>query len=191
MSDASAVVEARNLPPQVKEIVFRETEILRRVRELGERISRDYARRDLMMVGILKGAAPFVCDLARRVTRPVLLDFISVTSYSPTPRRGSVRILKDLEEDVTDRHVLVVEDIVDTGLTLNYLLNLLRARSPASLQVCTLLDRPELRLVELPIRYTGFRVSQEFLIGYGLDYREEHRNLPFIATMRLELEGVD
>ncbi len=169
----------------IDQVVLDAGTIARRVRELGEQIGRDHGDGELSVVGILKGAAPFVCDLVRAIPSPVRLDFISVTSYSPPPLRGGVRILKDLEEDVLGRRVLVVEDIVDTGLTLNYLLGLIRARRPASLEVCALLDRPELRLVDIPIRYTGFQVSQSFLVGYGLDYRESFRNLPFIATLSL------
>ena len=170
----------------IDQVVLDAAAISRRVRELGAEISRDCAGEELSVVGILKGAEPFVCDLVRAMPCPVRLDFISVSSYSPPPRGGGVRILKDLEEDVSGRRVLVVEDIVDTGLTLNYLLGLIRSRGPASLEVCTLLERPELRLVEIPVRYSGFRVSQEFLVGYGLDYREQFRNLPFIATLSRE-----
>ncbi len=179
-----AVVEAGVAASGLDRVVFDEGTIRERVRQLGAEISRDYRGRELTVVGILKGAAPFVSDLIRRITVPVRLDFVSIASYEPQPRPGVVRILKDLAEDVSGSDLLVVEDIVDTGLTLNYLLNLLRSRTPASLQVCTFLDRPELRLVEIPTRYVGFQVSDEFLVGYGLDHREEFRNLPFIATLR-------
>ncbi len=189
MTGVEGLVEAGALWSELDRVVFDEETICHRVRELGAEISRDYMGRDLMVVGILKGAAPFASDLIRRITAPLRLDFISVTSYEPHPRPGVVRILKDLAEDVAGSHLLVVEDIVDTGLTLNYLLNLLRAREPASLQVCTLLDRPELRLVDIPMRYVGFQVTDEFLVGYGLDHREQFRNLPFVATLRGGVPG--
>ncbi len=170
----------------VDEIVYDEATILKRVAELARRIERDYQGRDLMVVGILKGAFVFTCDLIRNLATPVGLDFISVSRYRPRRDQGRVRLLKDLQEDITGRHVLLVEDIIDTGLTAHSLLGLLARRKPASIRICTLLDRRDLRLVEVPIRYAGFEASGAFLIGYGLDYQDRYRNLPFIASMDLD-----
>lgn len=170
----------------VDEIVYDEATILKRVVELARRIERDYRGRDLMVVGILKGAFVFTCDLIRNLATPVSLDFISVSRYHPRRDQGRVRLLKDLQEEITGRHVLLVEDIIDTGLTVHSLLGLLTRRNPASIEICTLLDRRDLRLVEVPIRYVGFQASGAFLIGYGLDYQDRYRNLPFIASMDLD-----
>ena len=170
----------------VDEIVYDEATILKRVVELARRIERDYRGRDLMVVGILKGAFVFTCDLIRNLATPVGLDFISVSRYRPGRDQGRVRLLKDLQEEITGRHVLLVEDIIDTGLTAHSLLGLLARRRPASIEICTLLDRRDLRLAEVPIRYTGFEASGAFLIGYGLDYQDRYRNLPFIASMDLD-----
>ena len=170
----------------VDEIVYDEATILKRVVELARRIERDYRGRDLMVVGILKGAFVFTCDLIRNLATPASLDFISVSRYRPRRDQGRVRLLKDLQEEITGRHVLLVEDIVDTGLTAHILLEMLTRRKPASIGICTLLDRRDLRLVEVPIRYAGFEASAEFLIGYGLDYQDRYRNLPFIASMDLD-----
>ena len=155
-----------------------------RVRELGEEISRDYAGRDLLLVGVLKGAVFFLSDLMRHLTVPCEVDFMAVASYgSSTDSSGVVRILKDLDASIEGRHVLIVEDIVDSGLTLSYLLRTMRARDPASLEVCALLTKPERRKVNLPIRYTGFEIPNRFVIGYGLDYGEKYRNLPFVSVL--------
>jgi hypoxanthine phosphoribosyltransferase len=155
-----------------------------RVRELGEEISRDYEGRDLLLVGVLKGAVFFLGDLMRSLTVPCEVDFMAVASYgSSTDSSGVVRILKDLDASIEGRDVLIVEDIVDSGLTLSYLLRTMRARNPASLEVCALLTKPERRKVDLPIRYTGFEIPNRFVIGYGLDYGEKYRNLPFVAVL--------
>ena len=155
-----------------------------RVRELGEEISRDYAGRDLLLVGVLKGAVFFLSDLMRHIDVPCEVDFMAVASYgSSTDSSGVVRILKDLDVSIEGRDVLIVEDIVDSGLTLSYLLRTMRARDPRSLEVCALLTKPERRKVELPIRYTGFEIPNRFVIGYGLDYAEKLRNLPFVAVL--------
>ena len=155
-----------------------------RVRELGEAISADYAGRDLLLVGVLKGAVFFLSDLMRHIEVPCEVDFMAVASYgSSTDSSGVVRILKDLDASIEGRDVLIVEDIVDSGLTLSYLLRTMRARDPASLEVCALLTKPERRKVDLPIRYTGFEIPNRFVIGYGLDYRENYRNLPFVAVL--------
>ena len=154
-----------------------------RVRELGEEISADYAGRDLLLVGVLKGAVFFLSDLMRHLEVPCEVDFMAVASYgSSTDSSGVVRILKDLDASIEGRDVLIVEDIVDSGLTLSYLLRTMRARDPRSLEVCALLTKPERRKVELPIRYTGFQIPNRFVLGYGLDYGEKYRNLPFVAV---------
>jgi hypoxanthine phosphoribosyltransferase len=159
-------------------------ELAQRVRQLGEEISRDYRGRDLFLVGVLKGAVFFLSDLMRSLEVPCEVDFMAVSSYgSSTDSSGVVRILKDLDAPIEGREVLVVEDIVDSGLTLSYLLRTLRARNPASLEVCALLTKPERRKVDLPIRYVGFEIPNEFAIGYGLDHAERYRNLPFVAVL--------
>src|SRR5215213_4796883 len=155
-----------------------------RVRELGAEISADYAGRELFLVGVLKGAVFFVADLMRRLEVHCAIDFMAVASYgSSTDSFGVVRILKDLDASIEGRDVLIVEDIVDSGLTLNYLLRTLNARNPASLEVCALLTKPERLKVELPIRYVGFEIPNKFAIGYGLDYGERYRNLPYVAAL--------
>jgi hypoxanthine phosphoribosyltransferase len=168
----------------VGEVLFSAEQIASRIRELGEAISRDYAERDLVLAGVLRGAAFFLVDLARALTIPAAIDFIAISSYGPNSKAsGVVRIVKDLEEEIAGRHLLVVEDIVDTGLTLGYLLRILRERGPASLQVCALLDRSMRRIVDHPIAYRGFEVPDRFVVGYGLDYQQRYRSLPFIALL--------
>ncbi|MGH9339655.1 MAG: hypoxanthine phosphoribosyltransferase [Acidobacteriota bacterium] len=167
-------------------VVVDEQGIAERISQLAQEITRDYSKCELVVVGILKGSVPFIADLIRKIRLPLTLDFMSISRYSPSPDTGEVKITKDLQEDVSAKHLLLVEDIVDTGLTLNYLIRLLLNRRPASLAVCTLLDRPGLRLVDLPIRYVGFEINQEFLIGYGLDYCDRYRQLPFLAAMDLD-----
>ena len=167
----------------VKRIVHDRTAIRIRVSELGRQIESDYRGRDLVVVGILKGAFLFTCDLIRKISSPVGLDFIAVSRYRPGRDQGRVRILQDLQEEIEGRHLLLVEDLIDTGLTAHSLINLLSRREPASITICTLLDRRDLRLVEVPIGYVGFRATEEFLIGYGLDYRDRYRNLPYVASM--------
>ncbi len=170
---------------ELGEVLFSAEQIAGRIRELGESISRDYAGRDLVLAGVLRGAAFFLVDLARALSIPVTVDFLAITGYGPGSKAsGVVRIVKDLEEEIAGRDVLVVEDIVDTGLTLGYLLRILRARGPASLKVCTLLDRAVRRIVDPPIVYRGFEVPDTFVVGYGLDYQQRYRNLPFIATFK-------
>jgi len=159
-------------------------DLQRRVRELGEAISRDYSGRPLLLIGVLKGAVFFLSDLMRFIDIPVEVDFMAVASYgSATDSSGVVRILKDLDTVIEGRDVLIVEDIVDSGLTLQYLLRNLGSRNPASLEVCALLTKPERRKVELPTKYVGFEIPDRFVIGYGLDYGERHRNLPFVAVL--------
>jgi len=169
---------------EVGEILVQRDELEHRVRELAAEVSRDYADRDLLLVGVLKGAVFFLSDLMRHLKVECEVDFMAVSSYgSSTDSSGVVRILKDLDISIEGRHVLIVEDIVDSGLTLSYLLRTLRARNPASLEVCALLTKPERRKVELPIRYVGFEIPNRFAIGYGLDHAERFRNLPFVAVL--------
>jgi hypoxanthine phosphoribosyltransferase len=167
----------------IGEILVQQDDLTHRVRQLAEEISRDYEGRDLLLVGVLKGAVFFVSDLMRHLAVPVELDFMAVASYgSSTDSSGVVRILKDLDRPIEGREVLIVEDIVDSGLTLSYLLRTLRAREPRSLEVCALLTKPERRKVDLPIRYVGFEIPNQFVIGYGLDHAERFRNLPYVAA---------
>ena len=169
----------------VGEILVQPDELARRVRELGRQITVDYAGRDLLLVGVLKGAMFFLSDLMRELEVPCEVDFMAVASYgSSTDSSGVVRILKDLDASIEGRDVLIVEDIVDSGLTLSYLLRTLHARDPASLEVCALLTKPERRKVDLPIRYTGFEIPNRFAIGYGLDHAERFRNLPYVAVLQ-------
>ena len=168
----------------IGEVLVSEEDLQRRVTELAAEVSRDYAGRDLLLVAILKGAVPFLADLMRQLTVPCELDFMDVSSYgSSTDSSGVVRILKDLDASISGRDVLIVEDIIDSGLTLHYLLRNLRARDPASLEVCSLLTKPERRRVDLPIQYVGFEIPNRFAIGYGLDYDEHFRNLSYVAVL--------
>jgi hypoxanthine phosphoribosyltransferase len=169
----------------IGEILVPAEDLQRRVRELGAEISRDYAGRDLMLIGVLKGAVFFLSDLMRAIEVPCEVDFMAVASYgSATRSSGVVRILKDLDAAIEGRDVLIVEDIVDSGLTLQYLLRNLAARNPRSLEVCALLVKPERQKVELSARYVGFEIPDRFAIGYGLDHGERYRNLPFVAALR-------
>jgi hypoxanthine phosphoribosyltransferase len=168
----------------IGDILVQRDELAHRVRQLGEEISADYRERDLLLVGVLKGAVFFLSDLMRHLEVPCEVDFMAVASYgSSTDTSGVVRILKDLDAPIEGREVLIVEDIVDSGLTLSYLLRTLRAREPRSLEVCALLTKPERRKVELPIKYVGFEIPNRFAIGYGLDYGERFRNLPYVAVL--------
>jgi hypoxanthine phosphoribosyltransferase len=170
--------------PRVGEILVQPDDLSRRVRELGAQITADYEGRDLLLVGVLKGAVFFLSDLMRNIAVPCEVDFMAVASYgSATDSSGVVRILKDLDAPLEDRHVLIVEDIVDSGLTLQYLLRNLGARNPASIEVCALLTKPERRKVQLEPRYVGFEIPNRFVVGYGLDYVERYRNLPYVAVL--------
>jgi hypoxanthine phosphoribosyltransferase len=170
--------------PAIGRTLVEQGELAARIRELGAEISADYAGRELFLVGVLKGAVFFVADLMRELEIHCAIDFMAVASYgSSTDSSGVVRILKDLDAPIEGRDVLIVEDIVDSGLTLSYLLRTLRAREPASLEVCTLLQKPDRRKVDLPIRYVGFDIPNEFAIGYGLDLGERYRNLPYVAAL--------
>ena len=171
----------------IGEILVQPDELKERVRWLGEAVSAEYADRDLLLIGVLKGAVFFLADLMRHISVPCEVDFMAVSSYgSATDSSGVVRILKDLDTPIEGRHVLIVEDIVDSGLTLQYLLRNLGARNPASLDVCALLTKPTRRKVELPIRFVGFEIPDRFAIGYGLDYAERYRNLPYVAALAME-----
>ncbi len=169
----------------IGEVLVPEDRLAERVRELAAEVSRDYVGKDLVLVGVLKGAVFFLSDLMRALEIPVEVDFMAVASYgSATKSSGVVRILKDLDAAIEGRDVLIVEDIVDSGLTLQYLLRNLAARNPSSLEVCALLVKPERRKVDLPTRYVGFEIPNRFAIGYGLDHAERYRNLPFVASLR-------
>jgi hypoxanthine phosphoribosyltransferase len=170
--------------PSLGEILVQADELQHRVRQLGAEVSRDYEGKPLLLIGVLKGAVFFLADLMRQIEIPCEVDFMAVASYgSATESSGVVRILKDLDTPIEGRHVLIVEDIVDSGLTLQYLLRSLQARGPASLEVCALLTKPARRTVDLPIRYIGFEIPDKFAIGYGLDHAERFRNLPFVAAL--------
>jgi hypoxanthine phosphoribosyltransferase len=172
----------------VGEILVEEEALQARIAELGVEISRDYAGHDLLLVGVLKGAVFFLADLMRELSVPCEIDFMAISSYGAgTDSSGVVRILKDLDMNIAGRDVLVVEDIIDSGLTLSYLMRSLKARKPASLEVCTLLTKPERREVDVPVRYVGFEIPNKFVIGYGLDFAERYRNLPYVAVLHPDL----
>jgi hypoxanthine phosphoribosyltransferase len=172
----------------VEYVLIEADAIQQRVRELAAQIDRDYADRQVLLVGVLKGAFVLMADLARYIQVPAEFDFMAISSYgSATQTSGVVRILKDLDLDIAGREVLLVEDIIDSGLTLNYLLRNLRARAPASLEVLALLSKPDQKRVEIPIRYHGFAVPNVFVVGYGLDYAERYRNLPYVGTLKPEV----
>ncbi len=168
-------------------VLLPEEKVDTRIKEIGEAISRDYAGRQVHLVCVLKGGSFFMCELAKRITVPVSLDFMSVSSYGgDTKSSGVVKIVKDLDESLKDKDVIVVEDIVDSGRTLNYLMEMLRDRGPRSLRLCTLLDKPERRVVDVHVDYTGFCIPDEFVVGYGLDYDQKYRNLPYIGVVEFD-----
>jgi hypoxanthine phosphoribosyltransferase len=168
----------------IREVLYTQEQIHQRVVELGQTISRDYAGKSPIMIGVLKGVVFFMADLLREITIPAEVDFIAVSSYSPEAREyGMVRLVKDLETSISGRHILFVEDVIDSGFTLNYLLQNLRARQPASLEVCVLFDKSSNRLLDIPIKYKGFDLPPYFVVGYGLDFREKYRNLPFVGLL--------
>ena len=171
------------LDPLVGRAIVPEADLRRRVGELGAQISRDYAGRRLTLVGILRGSVMFMADLLRAVTIPVSVDFLAISSYVGRDSSGVVRLLKDLDHPITGVDVLLVEDVIDTGLTLSYVLRVLNTRGPTSVEVCTLLNRPRTRLIDQPRRYVGFDIPDDFVLGYGLDYNQRFRNLPYIAVM--------
>jgi len=185
-------VSATELERAVTEVLIEPEALQHRVAELGEEISADYAGRDLLLVGVLKGAVFFMADLMRHLTIPCEIDFMAISSYGDsTDSSGVVRILKDLDINIEGRHVLVVEDIIDSGLTLSYLIRNLEAREPSTLEICALLTKPERREIDVPVRYVGFEIPNRFVIGYGLDYSELYRNLPYVGVLDpgLILEG--
>ncbi|WP_460445390.1 hypoxanthine phosphoribosyltransferase [Angustibacter aerolatus] len=177
-------MDDKDLGADLQKVLITEDEIQARLRELAARIDADYAGRDLLLVGVLKGAVMVMADLARALHAPAEMDWMAVSSYgSGTKSSGVVRIMKDLDKDITGRDVLIVEDIVDSGLTLSWLVANLGSRGPASVEVCTLLRKPAAAKVEVDVRYVGFEIENEFVIGYGLDYAEKYRNLPFVGTL--------
>ena len=174
----------------VDEVLIEEERLRGRVAELGEEISADYAGRDLLLIGVLKGAVFFMADLMRHLTVTCELDFMAISSYgAATDSSGVVRILKDLDINIAGRDVLVVEDIIDSGLTLSYLMRNLEAREPASLEICALLTKPDRREIDVPVRYVGFEIPNRFVIGYGLDFGERYRNLPYVGVLNPDLIG--
>jgi hypoxanthine phosphoribosyltransferase len=176
------------LSQDIQDILIPSEDIQRKVNQIGQMISRDYLGRSPLLVGVLKGVLFFMADLLRSITIPTEIDFIAVANYSAETReQGVVRLVKDLEIPIADRHVLFVEDVIDTGLTLNYILQSLRARQPASLEVCVLFNKPDHRLIEIPLKYKGFDLPDRFVVGYGLDYKEKYRNLPFVGLLRPEV----
>ncbi len=168
-------------------VLLSEEEVDRRIKEIGEQISRDYEGKAVHLICVLRGGSFFMCELAKRITVPVSLDFMSVSSYGgDTKSSGVVRIVKDLDDSLKDKDVIVVEDIVDSGRTLSYLLEMLKDRGPKSLRLCTLLDKPERRVTDVKVDYTGFAIPDEFVVGYGLDYDQKYRNLPYIGVISFE-----
>ena len=167
-------------------VLIPEDQVAEKIKEIGAKISEDYAGKEVHLICVLKGGVFFTCELAKRISVPVSLDFMSVSSYgNDTKSSGVVKIVKDLDESIENKDVLVVEDIIDSGRTLSYLLENLRRRNPASLKLCTLLDKPERRVTEVEVDYTGFEIPDEFVVGYGLDYSQKYRNLPYIGVIEL------
>jgi hypoxanthine phosphoribosyltransferase len=172
----------------VEKILVSQEDLAKRVEQLGQEITKDYAGQEILMIGVLRGAAIFMADLSRAIKVPVALDFMAVSSYgNSTSSSGVVRIIKDLDEDVKGKHVLIVEDIIDSGLTLKYLIDYIKSRDPQSVKICTLLNKPDRRKVEVPIAYNGFTIPDYFVVGFGLDYAEKYRNLPFIGILKPEI----
>jgi hypoxanthine phosphoribosyltransferase len=183
-------VDATDLGSDLDKVLITADDLQARIRELAAQIDADYADRELLLVGVLKGAVMVMADLARAMRLPVQMDWMAVSSYgSGTKSSGVVRILKDLDADITGKHVLVVEDIVDSGLTLSWLVGNLQSRHPASLEICTMLRKPAALRTEVHVAYTGFDIGNEFVVGYGLDYAQHYRNLPFIGTLAPQVYG--
>jgi hypoxanthine phosphoribosyltransferase len=179
---------SRAVPPEIEKILITEQEIQDKITLLAQAIDADYVGKEILLVGVLKGAVMVMADLARALETPVSMEFMAVSSYgSSTSSSGVVRILKDLDREIADKHVLVVEDIIDSGLTLNWLLRNMRSRGPASVEVCALLRKPEAAKVDVPIKYVGFDIPAEFVVGYGLDYAERYRDLPFVGRLKPEV----
>ncbi|MCU1672538.1 MAG: hpt [Frankiales bacterium] len=176
------------VPPEIEKVLVSSQEIADKVAEMAAAIDADYAGREVLLVGVLKGAVMIMADLARALTIPVSMEFMAVSSYgSSTSSSGVVRILKDLDREVAHKHVLVVEDVIDSGLTRSWLLRNMKSRGPASVEVCALLRKPEAAKVELPVKYVGFDIPSEFVVGYGLDYAERYRELPFVGLLKPEV----
>ncbi|WP_432409318.1 hypoxanthine phosphoribosyltransferase [Wukongibacter sp. M2B1] len=172
----------------VKEVLYSEEKIQQKVRELGRKITEDLSGKDAIVIGVLKGANVFLSDLIRNIDTKIIVDFIAVSSYgTSTESSGVVKINKDLDFSIEGKDILIIEDIIDTGLTLKYLLENLRSRNPKSIRICTLLDKPERRKVDINVEYVGFEIPDEFIVGYGIDYAERYRNLPFIASLKREV----
>ena len=173
------------LEKDIQEVLFSEEQLKTRVQEIAREIERDYAGKEIMLISVLRGSFIFMADLCRAIDLPCTLDFMAVSSYGKgTSSSGQVQITKDLSEDISGRHIIVVEDILDSGNTLSYLLQLLQARSPASVRLCTLLDKPSRRTKEVELHYSGFTIPDYFVVGYGLDYAEKYRNLPYIGILK-------
>ena len=169
------------------EVMIPEDEVDKRIKEIGEQITKDYAGKQVHLICVLKGGSFFLCELAKRINLDVSLDFMSVSSYGgDTKSSGVVKIVKDLDESIKDKDVLIVEDIVDSGRTLSYLLSMMKDRKPASLKLCTLLDKPSRRVMDVNVDYTGFEIPDEFVVGYGLDYDQKYRNLPYIGVVKFD-----
>lgn len=172
----------------IKEVLVSEEDIAKKIKELGKQITEDYKGKNLMLVGILKGAVIFMAELAKNINMPVLMDFMAVSSYGKSSTStGVVRIIKDLDCSIDDKDILIVEDIIDTGLTLSYLTDNLRKRGANSVKIVTLLDKPDRRKADVPVDYRGFTIPDEFVVGYGLDYAEQYRNLPYVAALKEEV----
>ena len=177
-----------NVKNDIKEVLLTESDLRSKISQIGKMISKDYEGRDLVLIGVLKGSVMFMADLMKEIEIPCSMDFMAVSSYgSSTKSTGVVRILKDLDFGIEGKDVLIVEDIIDTGVTLKYLVEYLKARKPNSLEICALLNKQERRKVEISAKYLGFEVPDFFLVGYGLDYAEKYRNLPFIAILKEEI----
>ena len=174
----------------IQEVLFSEEQLKNRVQEIARQITADYQGKEIMLISVLRGSFVFMADLCRAIDLPCTLDFMAVSSYGKgTKSSGQVQITKDLSEDITDRHIIVVEDILDSGNTLSYLLQLLQARSPASVRLCTLLDKPDRRVKPVQVHYSGFTIPDAFVVGYGLDYAEKYRNLPYIGILKPRVYG--
>lgn len=178
------------LEKDIQEVLFSEEELKARVTEIAKQIEQDYEGKEIMLISVLRGSFVFMADLCRAIDLPCTLDFMSVSSYGKgTSSSGQVQITKDLSEDISGRHIIVVEDILDSGNTLSYLLKILQHRHPASIRLCTLLDKPDRRVKQVDVHYSGFTIPDAFVVGYGLDYAEKYRNLPYIGILKPEVYG--
>ena len=183
-------MKAHMLEQDIQEVLFTEEQLKARVKEIAREIEQDYRGKEIMLISVLRGSFIFMADLCRAIDLPCTLDFMSVSSYGKgTTSSGQVQITKDLSEDITGRHVIVVEDILDSGNTLSYLLKILQHRHPASIRLCTLLDKPDRRVKPVEVHYSGFTIPDAFVVGYGLDYAEQYRNLPYIGILKPQVYG--